>query len=295
MLYRFKNFTNETFLPRNMKERDPKMDIIIKQKETTGEVYIDFRDRNVTLIKNADNGKIYTIGSITKRNPWSASIQFKKDLKNNKSESYHLGEFVFYLVPIYADAKKKNLYDPYKLDNMEILGRGFKDYKILYDQNVDKLVENQCKLIYYNEENGVEKAKDLKKEVIKMAFDKNIFCHSIKESANIESTMTDDENYIVNNFDWTPYNVEILTCDAEIDENIGFMTVELTNGDHIEYTCKEVISRTSGLTYKYMLVINGIDVGLDEIEILVEEYFGSTGSLVADILLYYKKRILSKK
>ena len=168
MLHRFKDFTSETFHPKNTQVRDLEMDEIIKKKEVDGEVYVDYRDRPVTLIRDSDKAVIPMVGSITKRNPWSASIQFKVD-------GVLVCEFAFYLHAVFADARKKNLYEPYKLDDMEILGRS-KNYKIVYDKSVDKLVENMCKLIYNSEiDSGVKNAQDLKKEIVEMALAKTIF------------------------------------------------------------------------------------------------------------------------
>jgi len=168
MLYRFKDFVSETFHPRGVQSRDPKMDNIIKQKEESGQVYVDYREWPAVIVRESDNANIPVLGSITIRNPWSTSIQFKKD--NNV-----LCEFVFYLHAIFADARKKNLYEPYKLDDMEIQGRS-KKYKIIYDDNVDKLVENMCKLIYNKEiDSAIKKSQDLKKDVIEMALTKTLF------------------------------------------------------------------------------------------------------------------------
>lgn len=168
MLHRFKDFTSETFLPRNTQQRDFEMDDLIKQKEVSGEVYIDWRERPVILVRESDKANIPTMATIVKRNPWSASIHFKV-------KDQLLCEFAFYLHPVFADTKKKNLYEPYKLDNMEILGR-FKKYQIVYDENLDKLVENSCKLIYNSEQSsGVKNSLDLKKEILKMAFEKTFF------------------------------------------------------------------------------------------------------------------------
>jgi hypothetical protein len=168
MLYRFKNFVSETFEPRNVDSRDKSMDEIVKQKEISGEVYIDFREYPMFLI-TPDNGKLSTVGSIVKRNPWSAGLQIKKDGKN-------LYEFAFYLHPVFADAKKKNLYEPYKLDEVEVLGCGkkFAGHKILLDGNVHKLLSNMCKLIYDGYPNGVKNASDLTQQVIEAAISKNI-------------------------------------------------------------------------------------------------------------------------
>jgi len=116
----------------------------------------------------------------------------------------------------------------------------------------------------------------------------------IKENIDIESTMTDTENEIVANFDWSPYNVEILSCHGDIDELTAHITIKLTNGDLLAYHCREVRAK-NGPNYSYSFEINNKELTQDEKEILKDEYFGSTGSLVADILLFYKKRMLSKK
>mgnify|MGYP001587217059 CR=1 FL=1 len=119
------------------------------------------------------------------------------------------------------------------------------------------------------------------------------------ENVDIESTMSNDETEIVNNFDWSPYNVEILTCAADIDELTSDITIELTNGDLITFHCRESRqprgSIKTGPHYQSVLEINGQEVGENELEILLEKYIGSTRSLVADILLYYKQRVLAAK
>lgn len=115
------------------------------------------------------------------------------------------------------------------------------------------------------------------------------FSEFVRENIDIVSTMG-DEHEAVANFDWSPYSVEILTCHGDIDETSGHVTIKLTNGDQIAYHAR-LGGKVQGPS---VLEINHKDVGPDERTILWEEYLGSTGSLVADILLWYKQRILAK-
>jgi hypothetical protein len=110
------------------------------------------------------------------------------------------------------------------------------------------------------------------------------------ESADINSTLFDNENEVVNNFDWSPYTVDILTCVGDIDEGEGHITIKLTNRDIIAYHYS-----IRGPRMNENFEINHKRIEDSELEIFNSEYVGSMQSLVADVLLFYKERFLAKK
>ena len=169
-IHSFKQFLLETFLPKNIEKREEVFDRMVKQKEDSGEIFVDHRPREIKILRQEAS---LAEAEITKRNPFSSSIVFKE--KNNP---YITGEFVFYLHAEFVEDRKRNNYEPYKLDYVEILYRKRGDkIKIILDENLEKLIENACKLIYeFNDEpNKIEKYKNLSKDVIKMGLEKGIF------------------------------------------------------------------------------------------------------------------------
>lgn len=165
-MLRFREYVVETFVPRDMTNLDAELDSLEKQKQEAGEVFIDWSKRKVKLLKS-DNGTITIDASVYKRNPWSSGLQFFKDGVN-------IGEFHFFLKPIFAGENK--LYGPYDFDDAELLFRfkKFEGCKIVYDDNVKRLIHNMCKLVYYHiDHDGVKKALDLSEIVYKEAIKRN--------------------------------------------------------------------------------------------------------------------------
>tara|TARA_R110001592_G_scaffold120545_3_gene325002 strand:- start:80805 stop:81203 length:399 start_codon:yes stop_codon:yes gene_type:complete len=82
--------------------------------------------------------------------------------------------------------------------------------------------------------------------------------------------------------------ITVVGVSGEIDENNTDLTVQYSNADQVNYTytydvmedIKELTIYESG-NYPY----NGYDVPLE----IINTYFGSTGTLVGDICLIYRK------
>lgn len=171
-VHTFKQFLFETFLPKNIEKREEVFDRMVKQKEESGELVVDHRPREVKIFRSKEEDLVNA--EIVRRNPFSSSIIFMK-----KNSSHVLCELVFFLHATFADERKKNNYEPYKLDDIEMWYRLSIDagkIKLLLDDNLKKLIENACKLIYeYGKEpNKVKKYKKLSQEVIEMALQKGL-------------------------------------------------------------------------------------------------------------------------
>jgi len=116
-------------------------------------------------------------------------------------------------------------------------------------------------------------------------------------ASNFEDNLSKKKEDAAKTFSWSPpskaVTVNSLNADIIDDYNTD-VNIVMSNGDSITYEMFETRTARNGQTappyYSFSLKINGKIVTNDLDDVLT----GSTGTIVGDILLFYKQTVLEK-
>lgn len=117
------------------------------------------------------------------------------------------------------------------------------------------------------------------------------------EVEDTDITSKEDEEEAAKTFSWSPpiKVVTVKSVKANIIDDVNTdINIEMSNGDSIVYDLYETRTPRSGQTappyYSFSLKINGKVIPAD-----LDEILGNTGTIIGDILLFYKQTVLEKK